>query len=198
MHAVEPHLYQLINSQTGKFETLSGALWHDGVFVFVPGNKTIDLPIHLLREAGLGAYHQFPRLLVVVGKNAQVTLVDEYSGGSNDTGSGVSRSHGAVEIFAGPDSRVQYLSLQRQAAGMNSYLTHRARIENGAQIVTIPLAFGANLSKQNVGVSLNGRGADSRIFGLAFGTQYQQFVNHTLDHHRRPDNFERFQSCTTR
>jgi Fe-S cluster assembly protein SufD len=180
---VEPHLYQLINNQTGKFEALNGALWHNGVFVFVPDNKTIDLPIHLMREAGLGASHQFPRLLVVIGKNAQVTLVDEYGGGSNDAGAGVSTSHGAVEIFAGHDSRVQYLSLQRHAAGMNSYLTHRARIESGAQIVTIPLAFGANLSKQNFGVILNGKGANSRIFGLAFGTQYQQFDNHTLHHH---------------
>lgn len=180
---VEPRLYQLVNNQTGKFEALNGALWHDGVFVHVPDNKTVDLPIHLLREAGTGASHQFPRLLVVVGRNAQVTLVDEYSGGSDNTVSGISRSHGAVEIFAGPDSRVQYLSLQRQAAGMNSYLTHRARIESGAQIVTIPLAFGANLSKQNFGVILNGAGADSRIFGLAFGTQHQQFDNHTLHHH---------------
>ncbi len=180
---VEPLLYQLINNQTGKFEALNGTLWHDGVFVFVPDNKTVCLPIHLLREAGIGASRQFPRLLVVVGNNSQITLVDEYSGGASDTESGVSTSHGAVEIFAGSDSRIQYLTLQRQSAGMNSYLTHRARIESGAQIVTIPLAFGANLSKQNFGVILNGKGADSRIFGLAFGTQHQQFDNHTLHHH---------------
>jgi Fe-S cluster assembly protein SufD len=180
---IEPRLYQLVNSQTGKFEALNGALWQDGIFVYVPDNKTIELPIHLMREAGAGASRQFPRLLVVVGKNAQVTLVDEYSGGSTDAATGVSTSHGVVEIFAGHDSRVQYLSLQRQTAGMNSYLTHRARIEAGAQMVTIPLAFGGNLSKQNFGVILDGAGADSRMFGLAFGTEHQQFDNHTLHHH---------------
>lgn len=180
---IEPHLYELVNSQTGKFEALNGALWHDGVFVYVPDNKTVDLPIHLVREAGAGGSHQYPRLLIIVGKNSQVTIVDEYSGGSDDPMKEISSSHGVVEIFAGLDSRVQYLSLQRQSLGMNSYLTHRARIDAGAQMVTIPLAFGGNLSKQNFGVILNGKGADSRIFGLAFGTEHQQFDNHTLHHH---------------
>ncbi len=180
---VESHLYSIVNSQTGKFEALNGALWQDGIFVFIPDNKTIDLPIHLVREAGAGNSHQFPRLLVVAGKNSQAIIVDEYIGGSDNADKAISTSHGVVEIFGGQDSRIQYLSLQQQSLGMNSYLTHRARIENGAQMVTIPLAFGGNLSKQNFGVILNGKGSDSRMFGLAFGTEYQQFDNHTLHHH---------------
>ena len=180
---VQPNLYALVNSQTGKFEALNGALWQDGIFIYLPDNKTLELPIHLVREAGSGNSHQFPRLLIVAGKNSQAVIVDEYTGGSDDTATATSTSHGVVEIIGGQDSRIQYLSLQRQALGMNSYLTHRARIDAGAQMVTIPLAFGGNLSKQNFGVILNGKGSDSRMFGLAFGTEYQQFDNHTLHHH---------------
>jgi Fe-S cluster assembly protein SufD len=180
---VEPYLYQLINNQTGKFEALNGALWQDGVLVYVPDGKIISAPIHLVREAGEGASRQFPRLLVVIGRNSEATVIDEYSGGSPDSSAGLSTSHGAVEIFGLADSRVRYLCLQRQVAGMNSYLTHRAQIDHGAQMVTMPLVLGGNLSKQNFGVILNGKGADSRMFGLAFGTDYQQFDNHTLHHH---------------
>ena len=180
---VESHLYQLINSESGKFEALNGALWQGGIFVYVPDNKTVAMPIHLVRDGGPTASQVFPRLLIVAGQNADVTIIDEYTGGPADSSSGTATSHSAVELFAGSDSRIRYLCLQRQSGGMNSYLTYRARIDNDAQIVTIPLALGANLSKQNFGVILNGKGSDSRMFGLAFGSQHQQFDNHTLHHH---------------
>ena len=88
-----------------------------------------------------------------------------------------------MEIFGGDNSHVRYVSLSRQAANTRLYLTHRARIERNALMYTIPLAFGAALSKQNFGVILNQPGAESNIYGLLFGTGYQQFDNHTLHHH---------------
>lgn len=180
---VEQYLYQLVNSSTGKFEAMNGALWNDGIFVYVPDNRTIDRPIHLLREAGLASSVTFPRLLVVVGRNAELTLIDEYGGGSISNDKGTSYSNGAVEIFGLQDSRVRYVSLQRQASAMNSYLTHRARIEQNANMLTLALVFGGALSKQSFGVILNGEGAESKMYGMLFGTDYQQFDNHTLHHH---------------
>ncbi|MBD3258493.1 Fe-S cluster assembly protein SufD [candidate division GN15 bacterium] len=180
---VEKHLYSLVNSQTGKFEAMNGALWNDGVFIYVPDGVTVEKPIHLLREAGMAGSAQYPRLLVVADKNAELTIVDEYGGGSADLKNGVSYSNGAVEIFGDEDSRVRYVSLQRQGPGMHSYLTHRAKIARGATMLTIPLAFGGILSKQNFGVNLAGQGADSNMFGLLFGSKRQHFDNHTLHHH---------------
>jgi len=180
---VELYLYQLINQQTGKFEAMNGALWNDGIFVYVPNNTVVEQPIHLLREAGQAHSAQFPRLLVVAGKNAELTVVDEYAGGSVRAEDGITYSNGAVEIFGLQDSRVRYVSVQRQAPGVQSYLTHRARIERGATMLTIPLAFGAAISKQNFGVIMNGSSAESKIYGLLFGTDHQQFDNHTLHHH---------------
>lgn len=180
---VEPYLYRLVNEQTGKFEALNGALWNDGLFVYVPDNRSLDKPIHLLREAGKERSVQFPRLLVVVGRNAELTLIDEYGGGSTDRASGVSHSNGAVEIFGLPDSRTRYVSLQRHTSAMHSYLTHRGRVDQGASMLTVALVFGAQLSKQNFGVILDGPGAESNMYGLLFGSEKQQFDNHTLHHH---------------
>ncbi|MDH3937117.1 MAG: SufD family Fe-S cluster assembly protein, partial [candidate division Zixibacteria bacterium] len=135
----------------------------------------------------LGGSVQYPRLLVVVGKNAELTLIDEYGGGSTDRDQVSSNVNGAVEIFGLEDSRSRYVFLQRQASGMNSYLTHRARIEQGAQMLTVPLAFGGSIAKQNFGVTLNGRGAESEMQGLLFGSGHQQGDNHTLHMHTSGD-----------
>ena len=180
---VEEHVYQLVNESTGKFEAMNGALWNDGIFIHVPDNVTVEKPLHLMREAGNGNSSVYPRLLVVVGKNAELTLIDEYGGGSHDFDAGTSYSNGAVELFGKQDSRVRYVTLQRQARATNSYLTHRAKVDRGGSMLTIPLAFGGSLAKQNIGVILSGEGADSRMYGLLFGSARQHFDNHTLHHH---------------
>ena len=180
---VEKYLYQLVNNQTGKFEAMNGALFNDGIFIYVPDSVTVEKPLHLLRETGRENSAHFPRLLIVVGKNAELTVIDEYGGGSTDINRGVSNTNSAVEIFGLEESRVRYVSLQRQMAAAHSYLMHRARIERGATMLTVPLAFGASTSKHNFGVTLNGEEAESRMYGLLFGSEDQHFDNHTLHHH---------------
>lgn len=180
---VEPYLYGLIGSETGKFEAMNGALWNDGIFVYIPDNTTIEQPLHLLRETGGAGSAQFPRLLVVVGRNAELTLIDEYGGGASEKGVDPAYSNGVVEIFAGDDSRTRYVSLQRNEMATNSYLTHRAKIGQGAHMLTVPLAFGGAISKQNFGVILNGAGSESHMYGMLFGSGRQHFDNHTLHHH---------------
>ena len=180
---VEKYLYGLIGCQTGKFEAMNGALWNDGIFIYVPDGKAVEKPIHLLRELGRTKSAQFPRLLVVVGRNAELTLIDEYGGGAFGTETGDSYSNGAVEIIGLEDSRTSYVVMQRQSAATTSYLMHRARIEQGAKMLTIALSIGGAVSKHNYGVVLNGPGAESKIYGLLFGAGHQHFDNHTLHHH---------------
>ncbi len=185
----ERYLYALVNTAFGKFEAMNGALWQDGVFVYVPDNAVLTRPIHLLREAGTNGSRQFPRLLVIVGANAEATVIDEYGGGADEAGDTPSYSNGVVEVFGGAGSRTRYISLQRHGRGMNAYLTHRAQIANDASMVTVPLAFGGATTKQNFGVNLNGRGANSEMAGLLFGGNYQHFDNHTLHHHTVGDTY---------
>ncbi|MDH4157334.1 MAG: Fe-S cluster assembly protein SufD [candidate division Zixibacteria bacterium] len=180
---VEPYLYRLVNSATGKFEALNGALWNDGIFIYVPRGKSVAKPLHLLREAGRENSAQFPRLLIVVDQGSELTVIDEYGGGSHKMEKGLSYANSAVEIFGMAGSRIRYVNLQRQTSAMNSYLTHRAMLERDANMLTIILAFGGLLNKQNFGAILSGQNAESNMFGLTFGSGHQHFDCHTLQHH---------------
>lgn len=180
---VRDHLGKLVNSQTGKFEALNSAMWRDGLFVYVPDNTNIEKPLHLMRHANLGGASFFPRLLVVLGRNSRLTLIDEYTGGSSLADQSYTTMNGAVEIFGAADSQCHYVSLQRLGSGTRMYLTHRTRLERGARSVVLPVAIGGGITKQNFGVLLNGEGAESSIYGLLFGAKRQQFDIHTLHHH---------------
>ncbi len=180
---IRKYLYSLVNDESGKFEALNGALWNDGIFVYVPDNTTVKSPLHLIRRAGGANSHVYPRLLVVAGQNARLTLIDEYGGGSDKMSEGISNSNSVVELHGLEDSQVRYVCLQRHSQATQCYLTHRARISSGAHMLTVPLAFGGSLSKANYGTILNGQAAHSDTFGLLFGTGRQHFDNHTLHHH---------------
>jgi Fe-S cluster assembly protein SufD len=180
---VDKYLYQIVNSEMGKFEAMNGALWNDGIFVYIPDNVSIEKPIHLLRESGLDKSAQFPRALIIIGKNSELTIVDEYGGGSQDRNAGTSYTNSAVEIIGLEDSRTRYVMLQRQTSGAINYLTHRALLKQNATMMTIPMAFGGILTKQSFGVILDGKGADSKMYGMLFGIDRQHFDNYTLHHH---------------
>lgn len=184
---VEKHLYGLVNAESGKFEAMNGALFNDGIFIHVPDGVIIDKPLHLLREAGQAGSAQFPRLLVVAGRNAEVTIIDEYGGGASNIDRGITYANGAVELFGAEESRTRYVQLQRYALGTNAYLSYRARIERGASILTVPLSFGASTAKQSFAVSMDGPGARSQMYGLLFGSGRQHFDNHTRHHHTACD-----------
>ncbi len=77
---VRPYLGKLIGSGFGKFEALNLALWNIGFFLFVPDNMVIDKPIRINRHPG-DAFTA-ARLLAVIGKNSEVTIIDDFSGDS--------------------------------------------------------------------------------------------------------------------
>lgn len=180
---VEKHLYEQINNETGKFEAMNGALWNDGIFIYVPDNLTIEKPIHILHSTPSGGKASFHRLLIVAGSNSEFTVLDEYLGNDNDADSQETFSNGAVEIIGKEYSRVRYLNLQRHSETTSNYFTHRAKIGASANMLTVPLIFGGALSKQNFGVQLDGKGANSKMYGLLLGSQRQHYDNHTVHHH---------------
>lgn len=180
---VASRMYELVNSSTGKFEALNGALWRDGIFVYVPRGVTLTEPIYLRRLMNETTSSQYLRLLVLAEENSELTLIDDYTGGRDDSADSPSRTNAAVELFGGPSSRVRYITMQNMANGSRSYLTHRASIDRGATMLTVPLMFGGAECKQNYGIILSGEGAESTIVGLQFARDHQHFDTHTLHHH---------------
>lgn len=180
---VKKYLSTIVNQETGKFEALNTALWNDGIFIYVPDNSTVNQPIHLVHLSEKSISTFFSRVLIVTGKNSEVTIIDEYVGGSESSGN-LSQTNCVVEIFNGDDSKCQYIPLQHQSTESNIVLTHRAVIERNSTMLTIPLIFGGNVSKHNFGIHLAGQGAKSNIHGMLFGTGHQHFDNHTLHHHQ--------------
>jgi Fe-S cluster assembly protein SufD len=180
---VVKYLGRLVGHDFGKFEAANMALWNTGFLLYIPDNVSLEKPILLNRHPA----HQFTpsRLLIAVGKNSRATIIDDYSGTCKEENPA---SSNVAEIFGEESSQVRYVNLQRLAPECRSYMTHRAEIGRGANIYSIFGTFGGTVSKINAGVVLNGRGADSRMYGVVFGDERQALDFHTLHHHKQNDS----------
>lgn len=175
---------RLIGSDFGKFESLNMALWNNGLFLYIPPGMAIEKPIYLHRHP-TGQF-TIPRFLAVVGENAQVTIIDDYACHCRGEGA---ITNSAVEIFAGDSANVRYVNLQRLADDARSYVTVRSQIGQGTSLHSIFGSIGGAMTKVNAGTILNGRGANSQMYGIVFGNEKQQFDYHTMQHHKASESF---------
>ncbi len=172
------HLGTLVGADFGKLESLNLALWNTGFLLYVPDNVVIGEPIHIRRSFGdaLSA----SRLLVIAGANSRVTVVDELAG---ETDASEGRIYSVNEVFAGDNAAVDFVHLQRLQPQQTLYFTHRGKVERDGRMRSSFLSLGSGRGKANLGVTLAGEGADSRLRGLLFGRDAQQFDHHTRHRH---------------
>ena len=66
-----------VKPDEGKFASLHAALWTHGIFVYVPRNKVVELPLHSVfynTRSGMSLGH----VVIVLEEGAQLTLLQEY------------------------------------------------------------------------------------------------------------------------
>ena len=174
---VREHIGSLIPAAAGKFEALNSALWRGGVFLHIPRSVTIPKPIHLWSSAAGGL--EAKRLLVQAGEASEVTVIDEYSGGSS-----TSQVHAVTEIFSGQAARVRHMAIQRLDRGARLHLAQRARADRDGRILSVIASLGGGIAKADLGTVLDGTGAEVELLGFLFGELRQHFDHHTVHHHR--------------
>jgi Fe-S cluster assembly protein SufD len=180
---VREHLGSLIAPTFGKFEALANALWNGGVLIYIPKGVRITKPIQIAsRLEAVGGEYLFQRLLVIVEDDAGLTLVDEY-GDDNGAQRAATRSSAIVELIVGAQARVTYATVQNYGRRVVANMTQRARIAANTRLETVLTTLGGRIAKVDSGTILDGTGAESNIFGLAVGTQQQQFDHHTVHDH---------------
>jgi len=101
---------ECVPAESDKFAALHGALWSGGVFLYVPKNVTVRLPLYSLLWGATAGLALFPHVLLIAEPGSEVTLVEEYA--SDEAATGI-LSSGATEIFVRDNATVRYVNLQR-------------------------------------------------------------------------------------
>ena len=178
---VRDGLGALTPATEGKFQAANAALWSGGMLVHAPARTVFDAPVVADLDVPEGDTAVFPRVLVVAGEQAEVTVVLRLRSGDAPL-----LAAGVVEISVAPVALERLLIDDRWGADTQDYTTVRARLGRDADLQVASLAIGGRVLKQTVEVTLEGEGANSAIRAVALGDEEQHFDFVTLQDHTGP------------
>ncbi|MFW5911445.1 MAG: Fe-S cluster assembly protein SufD [Halolamina sp.] len=161
-----------LDPETNYLTALSAALFTTGTLIYVPeGVDAEDVKIRTeMRSNSL-----FSHTLVVTEESASVTILEAIGDeGPTDDDEGRYFSN-LVEIAAGPNSNVQFGSLQDLSDDAYCYTLKHGVATDDATINWIEGNFGTQITRSDVETELVGEGSESQIVGSFFGHEDQHF-----------------------
>jgi Fe-S cluster assembly protein SufD len=178
---VQHHLCKYATSQDRPFCALNSAFVSEGAFVHVPAKVVVEKPIQLLFLAVPGKQQvvMHPRNLVVIDREARASIVETYAALESE----VYWTNAVTEVAVGDGARVDYHRVQRESARayhVAATQTHQGR-DSTVHLHTV--AFGAALSRHDIGTVLAGPGGTLILNGLYLLAGRQHADHHTtIDH----------------
>jgi Fe-S cluster assembly protein SufD len=174
---------EAVKPEFSKFAALNGALWSGGTFLYVPDNVKVDLPLQSstwIDQPGLGV---FPHSLVVVGKNSEVTLIEETGSRAADGTLNVP----VVELILRDGAKLSYVTLQELDDSVKQIGVHRAVLQRDSNLTWTTATMGGQMVKLNIDTELRGPGTHAEVLGLYFASGNEFIDYHTLQDHIAPN-----------
>lgn len=167
---VKKHLGTAVKTSEHQVSALHYAAWTGGVFLYVPKNVEVEVPLQAVFLTDDASATFAPHILVVADANSRVTYVDNYvSTGLN----GKVLHNGVVEVIALDGAKVQYATVHQFDKEVTDLSYRRALLSNDADIEWIIGEMNDGDTIADTATSLNGNGthSDAKIIAIGSGTQ---------------------------
>lgn len=167
---VKPYFMQAILSDEHQLTAIHTALWNGGVFLYVPKNVELNVPVQAMFYHEHAASTFAPHVLIVADRNSRVNYVDNYISG-NDTADAV--HNGVVEVFVKQGAKVTYASIHHLSEATTDICYRRAILEQDAQIEWIvgEMNNGNSVSETYSILQGNGSNSDCKVICVGNGDQ---------------------------
>lgn len=174
----------------GKFEAWHAAAWDTGTLLLVPKGVQLEEehPIQIVYWAGAARAVTAPHTLIVLEEEAHARVVESWTSPDPGTRGGAIDGLaplvvGGVEIVAGPDSRLDYTSLQTLGHHALSFTRRRAVLDRGSQVEWVLGEFGCRLARGEFETVMDGPGSSSHSVMVFFadGEQHLDLLN-SMEH----------------
>lgn len=167
------------------FVSLNTAMFNNGFYLEVKHNSVIPKPVHVIHVTSTGsAALLHPRNLILVGSNAEVSLVESFI----DAGDNRFINNQVSEIVLGENAKLAHYYLQ--SGTEQAHYVHHTEIHQQSNSVynNYKASFpGTALLRNNISVVLNGQNVESHLYGIYLAGGKQLVDNHTLVDHRMPN-----------
>ncbi len=181
--SLEEHLARYAGWGQNTFTALNTAFLLDGAFVEIPEGMILEKPIHLLYLSTAPTDTVFhPRVLIVAGKGSEATIVESYISLTDHR----YFSNAVAEVVLGEGSILHHLKIQKESPKGFHVSTIQVQQNRDSAYSSFVLTLGAELSRTDLNVRIDGLGARCTLNGLYLVSGNQHTDHHTEIDHVRP------------
>ena len=159
------------------FTALNTASVVDGAIVWIPKDRIVKTPIHLLFvSTGTSEFLIQPRLLIVAGSGSDVTIVEDYV----TLNERAYFTNSVAEIQVDSNAKLNHIRIQRDSkSAFHIGKTAVSQARDG-QYSGIAVNFGGAIARHNWEVYSNGEQTHSQLLGLSWITGDRTSDTHSL------------------
>ena len=182
----EKHFGNYADIKNGALEALNTAFALDGIFIYVPDDVVVEKPVQMVNIVNFdeNIFIQ-PRNLIVIGKNAGLTLVhcdDSINHKHNFT-------NAVSEIFIDENAELDYYKLQNKDDDSTLINNNYFYLSDYSRLTSNTLTFNGGLIRNESKVKIDGSGAEANLYGLYLMDRKQHVDNRVFVDHAKPDSY---------
>lgn len=166
---------------------LNTAFLTDGCVVKVAAGADVERPIHLVFVAADGtdkALAHHPRTVVVAGAGSRATVVESHVAMADGT---VYWSNPVAEIVVEAGARLSHVKVQADSRAATHLSFAKARVATNGHYDSFVMTLGAQLSRNEIEVVLDGEEAQCHLMGTYLVNGRQHADTTTFIDHAKPN-----------
>ena len=182
---VESQFASLAGREKYAFTALNTAFASDGAYVAVaPGVKVVNpIQVIFVSSDSVKSRASYPRLLVDVGSDSSITLIETYVNLSDSTQLSVP----VTEVFAASSAMIRHYRIQMENENSFHLATTRVAQMEDSTFTSTSFAVGSSIARNDIHTSLDAPGASCSLHGLYMTSGEQQQDQEISTTHVRPN-----------
>ncbi|MEJ5266830.1 MAG: Fe-S cluster assembly protein SufD [Bacteroidales bacterium] len=180
----EKYYNKTVSESNDSYAALNAMFANDGLFIYIPDNTKVNKTIQLVNLThGFGNKNVFKRNLVVVGKNAELSLIicDHTLNNSKNFTIDI------TESYIEENGYLQYHTLQNEPNKSSVINNLFIQLERYARINSFVLSLHGGIIRNNLYAKLSGENSEANLYGVNLTDRKQRIDNFTIIDHISPN-----------
>lgn len=183
---VKEYFSKIASDENDGLLAMNTSFAYEGALIEVPDNVTVSKPIQVVYFSSVRErdFMVQPRNLIVVGKNAEVELIERHQSLGEDN---VTFTNSVTEIYAHQDARLTLYKIQNDVSSA-SLIDTTTVVQEGRSSVSIgTFSTGGQFVRNNLRFTFAGEYAEANLNGISLLDGRQHVDHHTTVDHAVPN-----------
>ncbi len=175
---------KILKEEIDPFALLNAALFHEGIFIYVPPKTVIDVPLQILHVDAARDSHMLiaPRIHGFIGSQSQMNVISTHAHLSGQAFTTLT-----FDLAMDDDSHMRYsqipLDISKDSWHFDAF---RASLKRNCTLKTILTAEGSTTLRNDYRVTLTGENSEASLSGIHMLSNQNEAHAHILMEHQAP------------